>query len=170
LGIDVYGHVGINRSEEEFIEIREGYNASISDNFRRKQKEGDLIFVKTQFANPSVPFDKEFELDLGNLKPQVLLTPGHTPQNISVHVPSCRALFSGDTIVNGYVPNLSDGDVDAWHRWMDSLNRIEQLDIDVVIPGHGEVMRGSEITREISRTRQVLEEAIKCGAAPTQNE
>jgi len=169
LDIDIYGHEGIDRTDEQLSAVRDGYNDSVLDNFRRGLREGDLVFLRTRAANPNKRFREDFAMDLGGIKVQVLMTPGHTLENASVYVASLSTLYCGDTIVNGYVPNLGGGSIDEWHLWLKSLDKIEQLAPDTIVPGHGEVMRGAEVKREIDRTRTILEEAIKRGAAPTES-
>ena len=168
LEIDIYGHEGIGRNEDQLNAVKDGYNDSVLDTFRRKHHEGDLVFHRTKLVNPNIRFREDFVLDLGGIEVQVLMTPGHTLQNASVYVPSLRTLYCGDTIVNGYVPNLAEGCVDDWHKWLQSLDKIDQLAPDTVVPGHGEVISGSDIKNEIGRTRAVLAEAIQSGMAPTE--
>lgn len=170
LGIDIYGHVGIDRSDEILNEVKDGYNATIPEPYRREQREGDLVFLHTSYVNPNKRFQDNFVLDLGGIEVRVLLTPGHTRENVSVLVPSERTLYCGDLVVNRFVPNLEAGDVADWQTWLQSLNRVAQLSPKVVVPGHGEIMRGTEVERELTRIRGILETAIELGSAPTATE
>ena len=86
-------------------------------------------------------------MDLGDCEIEILLTPGHTPSNISVYVPSDGVLFCGDCLVNGYLPNLDAGSVDDWRIWLNSLDRIAALAPRIVVPGHGPVATGDEVPR-----------------------
>lgn len=170
LGIDIYGHDGIDRDDDQLKAVKESYNAAVPDSFRRRHREGDVVFINTRFANPNKRFRDDFKMDLGGIEVRVLMTPGHTPENASIYVPSAATLYCGDAIVNGYVPNLTDGGIDEWHTWLRSLDKIEQLALDVVVPGHGELLRGTEIKNEIGRTRVILDQAIESGIAPTEAE
>ncbi|MHC4558235.1 MAG: MBL fold metallo-hydrolase [Planctomycetota bacterium] len=168
LDIDIYGHDRIDRNDDQLNAVKDSYNASVLDAFRRRCREGDLVFHQTKLANPNIRFREDFVLDLGGIEVQVLMTPGHTLENASVYVPPFRTLYCGDTIVNGYVPNLAEGCVDDWQKWLQSLDKIDQLALDIVVPGHGEVIRGSDIKSEVGRTRAVLAEAIQRGTVPTE--
>jgi glyoxylase-like metal-dependent hydrolase (beta-lactamase superfamily II) len=168
LGIDVYGHFGIERNDDELEAVKESYNSTVADAYRRRHHEGDLVFLKTRFSNPNRRFREDFTLDLGGLSVQILLTPGHTPENASVYVPSDRILYCGDLMVNGYVPHLAEGCAADWREWLESLDKIEKLALDVVVPGHGEIIRGTDIQSEAVRTRDILKDAIKSGVAPTE--
>ena len=64
-------------------------------------------------------------------------TPGHTPGQLAVHVPEERVVFTGDTIFSGVQTWLMTSNVD---QWLEALERIRQLDVDHVVPGHGPVV------------------------------
>ena len=159
-GIDVFGHPGIERTEEEFRREIDEFNAAIPDEARRARGEASAFYEGTALANPNRAISEEMVLELGDVNAQVLHTPGHTPTNISVFVPGERVLFCGDCLVNGYLPNLKAGSVVDWWQWLGSLDRIAGLEPEVVVPGHGHVVRGAEVKPLIRRVRTVIEEAI----------
>lgn len=67
---------------------------------------------------------------------ELIHTPGHTPGQIAVHVPEERVVFTGDTIFSDCQTWLMTSDIDQWLR---ALDRIGELDVDIVVPGHGAV-------------------------------
>jgi glyoxylase-like metal-dependent hydrolase (beta-lactamase superfamily II) len=160
-GIDIYGHFQIHRQAKDLAVTISEFNETIPDMIRRKRGEGSILFQGSQVANPNQPIQAETEMDLGGLKVQILLTPGHTPTNISVFVPADGVLFTGDCVVNDYLPNLAEGSKNDWQRWQTSLERIRQLKPEVIIPGHGAVILKNEITNKISTIIDILEQAIK---------
>ena len=48
-------------------------------------------------------------LDLEGVTAQLLLDPGHTTENLAVWIAADRELYSGDTVVSNYRPNLTTG-------------------------------------------------------------
>lgn len=103
--------------------------------------EGEAIFPDeaTYFAHcnkPSVTFDGNLTLRVGQHTFELLHTPGHTPGQIAVYMPEERVAFVGDTVFN---------QCQTWHygsdikTWIESLDRLKKLDVDVIIPGHGPV-------------------------------
>jgi glyoxylase-like metal-dependent hydrolase (beta-lactamase superfamily II) len=106
-------------------------------------------------------------MDLGNCQIEILLTPGHTPSNISVYVPSDGVLFCGDCLVNGYLPNLDAGSVADWYIWLKSLDRVAALAPRIVVPGHGPVATGDDVFSLIESVREVLQQSIEAGRSPT---
>jgi glyoxylase-like metal-dependent hydrolase (beta-lactamase superfamily II) len=166
-GIDVYGHASIHRTNDAFhTEIAE-FNAEISNPVRRSRHESEIFYYGTRLANPNCPIAEDTRMDLGGCEVEILLTPGHTPSNISVFVPSDRALFCGDCLVNGYLPNLDAGSPADWTIWLTSLDRLAALAPLIVVPGHGPVAVGEEVPLLIKNVREVLQNAIQAGRSPT---
>jgi glyoxylase-like metal-dependent hydrolase (beta-lactamase superfamily II) len=166
-GIDVYGHAGIQRTEDEFrAEISE-FNAEISNPARRLRHESEIFFHETRLANPNCAITGDARMNLGSCEVEILLTPGHTPSNISVYVPSDRVLFTGDCLVNGYLPNLDAGSVADWRIWLKSLDRVIALAPKFIVPGHGPVAAGDQVPRLIERVREVLQQSIAAERSPT---
>ena len=166
-GIDVYGHASIQRTDDEFrAEISE-FNGEISNPARRLRHEAEVFYDETRLANPNHPVSEDSRMDLGNCPIEILLTPGHTPSNISVYVPADQVLYCGDCLVNGYLPNLDAGSVDDWHTWMESLERVAALAPRIVVPGHGPVATGEQVPELIESVREVLRQAIAAGRSPT---
>jgi cyclase len=162
-GIDVYGHSSIRRTDEELAADIAEYCASVPDVGRRADEEGRIPFAGTRIANPNRPIDLGMDLDLGGVRAAILLVPGHTPANLAVWVASEGALYTGDTIVSDYRPNLASGGPDDWRLWLAALDRLEALKPEVVVPGHGRILRGSEIGSEIARLRHCLNAALAGG-------
>jgi glyoxylase-like metal-dependent hydrolase (beta-lactamase superfamily II) len=74
--------------------------------------------------------------DLGDW--QVIETPGHAPSHLCLYQPARRLLISGDHLLGrvalyfdaGYTP-------DPVQEFLDSLDKVEQLDARLVLAGHG---------------------------------
>ncbi len=73
---------------------------------------------------------------------RVIHTPGHTPGNTALHAPHVSALFAGDTlstlaVTSGRVgPQVAAFSADP-DEALASLSRIEDIEADWVLPGHG---------------------------------
>lgn len=160
--IKIYGHRLIDRNESDLEYMIQYFNNCIEDIDRKKHQEARILFNKTKIKNPDIPLDADIKIDLGFSSVRVLLTPGHTDTNISVYVPDENVLFSGDCIINKFIPNLEEGSVYDWKLWLESLNKIRNLDIEKIIPGHGQVIENrAEIDREISRIELFLLQAFE---------
>jgi glyoxylase-like metal-dependent hydrolase (beta-lactamase superfamily II) len=162
MGIDVSGHASINRKPEDLEADIEEMNTAVPDPFRRGRREAAQFFKDTSVANPNRFIDCDTDMDLGACSVRILLTPGHTASNLSVFVPSDGVLFSGDCVVADYFPNLGDP-VSDWRIWLDSLDRIEALRPEILVPGHGDVQAGSQVRAAIARMRVILKKSMEKG-------
>jgi glyoxylase-like metal-dependent hydrolase (beta-lactamase superfamily II) len=160
-GVEIWGHPGIQRSAEEFhSEIRE-FNDGIADPVRRARNEANIFFAGTRLKMPDRAVSADTGFDLGDCPVTIIMTPGHTPTNLSVWVAKERVLICGDCLANGYLPNLDGGTVAGWEAWLRSLDRVEGLEPRIVVPGHGAVMAGESIRLMIDHHRQVIIESIR---------
>jgi len=86
---------------------------------------------------PNMVFEKNMELYVGEYHLQLVhLGRGHTDGDVVVHLAEMKAVIAGDLIFNGQFPYMGDGYVD---EWIDALQYMEDEDIELVIPGHGDV-------------------------------
>ncbi|MFP3882490.1 MAG: MBL fold metallo-hydrolase [Actinomycetota bacterium] len=83
-----------------------------------------------------IVFEGDVTLHLGDRTFELIHTPGHTPGQIAVHVPEERVVFTGDTIFSDCQTWLMTSDIE---QWLKALDRIGELDVDTVVPGHGPV-------------------------------
>jgi glyoxylase-like metal-dependent hydrolase (beta-lactamase superfamily II) len=162
-GMDIYGHPGPRRTDQDLQAEIQAYNACIPDRARRERREGEIAFEKTVIVNSNVPVRKDHVLDLGTITATILMTPGHTPYNLSVFVPDEGILYCGDCIVSRYAPNLECGSVGDWIAWLASLDAIDSLKPEMIVPGHGPELTGAAMDSETGRIRAVLRKAIRTG-------
>jgi glyoxylase-like metal-dependent hydrolase (beta-lactamase superfamily II) len=79
--------------------------------------------------------------------PRVILMPGHTPGSAALHVPARGCLFIGDAIATVAVTNGATGPMVAPFtadpvEAVASLARLDGLDAQWVLPGHGQPWTG----------------------------
>lgn len=79
-------------------------------------------------------------LHVGDHTFDLLHVPGHTAGQLAVHVPQERVVFAADTVFSHCQTWLMVSDVD---QWLAALDRIAELDVDKIIPGHGPVVSKS---------------------------
>lgn len=84
---------------------------------------------------------------------EVIYTPGHTPGHIAFYWPERKALFTGDTFVTWPLvcPGWSNSTLNEKQSW-ESLEKLARLDVEIVAPGHGDVLRrgGGAVIRELA--------------------
>ncbi len=166
-GIEIWGHHALARTAAEFQSEIAEFNDAIPNPKRRAAGEAAAFFHATQLTNPDHAIDQDTRFDLGNCTVEILLTPGHTPTNISAWVPSDGVLYTGDCLIAEYIPNLDAGTAVDWQTWLTSIDRLEALQPAAVVMGHGPVAHGTQVGAVIERVRSVLREAIANGHSPT---
>jgi glyoxylase-like metal-dependent hydrolase (beta-lactamase superfamily II)/predicted DCC family thiol-disulfide oxidoreductase YuxK len=64
-------------------------------------------------------------------------TPGHCHDHICLYDPKEKILFAGDSFMGAYF-SAPNPDVDS-HAWIDTLRRLLELDIEILVEGHGHI-------------------------------
>lgn len=103
----------------------------------------------SRLASPSFPIPEpdillqEGELDIGTVRFQVISTPGHSPGSLCLYWPERKVLFSGDV---AFDQGIGRSDLPGGNGKLlkESLRRIAQLDVEYLLPGHGNVIAGRE--------------------------
>lgn len=123
----------------------------------REQRSGDpetgidAIKVPDRELLPGV----EVETDLGAW--QVYETPGHAPSHVVLHQPERKLLVTGDHLLGRTVLFFDHGhSPDPVGEFLASLERVEPLEVDLCLPGHGRPFRDPEAKIAEAR-RQVAE-------------
>jgi cyclase len=84
---------------------------------------------------PNVVFDDKLVLDDGTQRIEFLyLGHAHTAGDAVAYLPKHKVLCTGDACVNGAYNFLGHSDTASWIR---VLERMQQLDVKLVCPGHG---------------------------------
>jgi hydroxyacylglutathione hydrolase len=89
-------------------------------------------------------FLQEGELIVEDLSFQVISTPGHSPGSICLYWPEHKALFTGDLIFSQGVGRI---DLPGGNGTLlkESITQIACLDIEFMLSGHGEVIKGKKV-------------------------
>ncbi|EST30656.1 hypothetical protein M878_18230 [Streptomyces roseochromogenus subsp. oscitans DS 12.976] len=77
-------------------------------------------------------------LAVGGRTLTVLHLPGHTPGCIALYEERTGALYTGDVLYDGeLIDDLPESDPPAYRRSLARLERLVDLGVRVVLPGHG---------------------------------
>jgi glyoxylase-like metal-dependent hydrolase (beta-lactamase superfamily II) len=84
---------------------------------------------------PTTLIDGDTTLDLDGVEAQLLsVGPAHTPGDVVLHLPADGIVFTGDILFHRCTPLGWEG---TFANWIAALERIEALEPEVVVPGHG---------------------------------
>jgi glyoxylase-like metal-dependent hydrolase (beta-lactamase superfamily II) len=108
--------------------------------------------VKTSFGVRLNEIAPDFFIDNGNLSVSdleftVFHTPGHSPGSICLYWNRHRVLFTGDLV---FKEGIGRTDLPGGNgkQIKNSIKNIASLDIEQVLPGHGEVVSGRDNVRK----------------------
>jgi len=93
----------------------------------------------TVLTPPTETFDEVLDLGRAQL---ITYGGGHTESDAFLWIPEVATLLAADLVVIDTHAWVGDGDVKSWRR---ILARLDELDAETVIPGHGPVGTGDDI-------------------------
>ena len=122
---------------------------------------------------PDMTIEHDVTLHLDGFSIELLvLGPAHTTHDIAVWLPEQKVLFTGDLTFAGGHPIILEGSVAGFKA---ALQRMRELGPEALLPGHGPVRRGAEITRMldeheayIDHIAEVATESYAAGLTPLQ--
>ncbi len=111
---------------------------------------GRLLFEMMGQPLPRFRIDfylKEGTLHLAGNRFDIIHTPGHSPGSLSIYWPERKALFTGDVVFCGGVGRTDFPEGNS-KELMASIERLSQLETDILLPGHGEIILGRKAVIE----------------------
>jgi glyoxylase-like metal-dependent hydrolase (beta-lactamase superfamily II) len=124
---------------------------------------GRFDFNGIPLAPPTETFTDRLELSVGERKVELIeVGPAHTAGDVVVHVPDVRVVFTGDILFEGMHPLVWAGPISGWIR---ACERIRELDPEIVVPGHGPVVKLDAVMRQEEYLRSLHAEAERRFAA-----
>src|SRR5438309_10199622 len=121
---------------------------------------GRKDIAQSSLKIPSVVFDDKLVLDDGKQRVEFLfLGHAHTPGDAFAYLPKHKILCTGDACVNGAFNFMGHSDSASWIR---ALERAQQLDVKMVLPGHGPIA-GKELLEQQKRYFVELRRQVKQG-------
>lgn len=104
------------------------------------------LLESVELIVPDVTFESKAEINLGGLVVELLHfgKPAHTNGDTLVYLPEAKILFAGGLVPTRFFPIMADAD-SSGRGWIESLEAIERLEIDIVVPGHGELTDPGQI-------------------------
>ncbi len=126
-------------------------------------KKSNAIYKGTKLVHPHLTFDAGiFSLRVGKKNLQLIPTPGHSVDGISILVEEDRVLFCGDAFMP--IPFFVDGDEE---ETISTIKRISKMGLENIVQGHGDIILRGEIetaARDNIAYITTLRKAVKSAA------
>lgn len=126
-----------------------------------KEVVGKMMFFHPGVSNQAVYSQINYNatvrdddiIRLGNRKLRIIGTPGHSINHICIYDIENKILFSGDHVLPKITPNIRVpiNEDDPLGEYLDSLEKVERLEVKYYFPGHGEIK--SDLKRRIGELR-----------------
>lgn len=119
----------------------------------QRAKEQSPEFAPVQLRLPTFTFTtNSVTLRMPGKTLEIIHTPGHTADCVSVLLHEERILFSGDTVMA--LPTITNGDPDQLKQ---SLEVIGAMQLENIVQGHGEIILRGEIRDTLRRQVHYLD-------------
>jgi cyclase len=164
----VQGYIGDLKEQLLTLESQ----AAHLDGVRKAAAESRIESLRSYFSEmsgfaptlPNITFDHEVTLHCGDVTVEVrYLGRGHTAGDAVALIPEDRVIVTGD-LVHGLEPLLLEAYPDEWPA---TLDRVSELEFDIIVPGHGPVQRGRttlNLFRDyLTELNQLVREGVSAG-------
>ncbi|MFC1464508.1 MAG: MBL fold metallo-hydrolase [Candidatus Brachytrichaceae bacterium NZ_4S206] len=119
----------------------------------QRAKEQSQEFTPVQLRLPTFTFTtNSVTLRMPGKTLEIIHTPGHTPDCVSVLLHEERILFSGDTVMA--LPTITNGDPEQLKK---SLETVGAMQLENIVQGHGEIILRGEIRDTLRRQVNYLD-------------
>ncbi|MBI2368719.1 MAG: MBL fold metallo-hydrolase [Deltaproteobacteria bacterium] len=108
-----------------------------------------------RYRPPSITFSDEMTLYLGRHTFRLIRMVGHTENEAVVHLPGEGVIFTTDNLFNNCMPFLHEC---LPGEWIQTLGRLERLEGEVLVPGHGEVTTKAALRPLAAFIQEVMDE------------
>src|SRR5215204_3306956 len=134
---------------KQILDAGKDANAKVLTDGERKEYQeaiAGIAPVQEEFKSvvdrsPNLTFDSEMRIDLGNREVRVMhLGRGNTAGDAIIFLPKEKILMTGDLVVHP-VPYMFGGYPKDFGA---TLRRLDQLNFETMIPGHGEILRSEK--------------------------
>lgn len=140
-----------------------GTAEDVRQRFKNQLPEAIPLLRDYQPKPPSITFSEHLTLYLGSHSFELIHLPGHTSGQTGVYIPQEKVMFTGDNFANGVRMSLAYAYPD---EWVASLKKILSMDVDWVVPGHGEICKKDQMGEFVTFLEKCIDrvqEAIRKG-------
>jgi cyclase len=121
------------------------------------------LMKRFKFRPPTITLTDGMTLYVGDHTFKLFNIPGHTPYQIAVFIPEEKVVFTSDDVFYRVQPWLQQA---VPFEWLESLKRLETLNANVLVPGHGDICDPTylpEMRHNIQAWIDTVADAIKKG-------
>ena len=110
------------------------------------------------YRPPTITLSERLTLYVGDHTFQLINHPGHTPYQVAVFIPEERVVFTSDNIFYKVQAFLHQA---LPYEWLESLKQLQELEADVLVPGHGSICDRSYIPEQSALIQAYIDGVTK---------
>lgn len=132
------------------------------ENIKKNSPDRAWLFEGLRIVLPTQTFDASYTIEDVN----VINTGGHSDCSSIVYIPQEKTLFAGDLVFAERFPWAGDPTSHP-DTWIKAFQKILDMDVETIIPGHGPVCDKDEIRIQIKwfkEARDIMAELISKGS------
>lgn len=109
------------------------------DHTESLERWAQLVDAPIRGAGHGAPFADDERIMMGSLEIRALLTPGHTADSVSFHLPEADVLITGDTVLGRGTTVVAhpDGSLGPYLASLDRLHAVAAVRPTALAPAHG---------------------------------
>ena len=97
----------------------------------------DTRYIATSLGDNLVKVEEGDTIETELWPLTVIHTPGHTEGGMTLHNPEHQLMFTGDTVFADGLYGNYIGEGGSIHQMVNSLTKLTQHNVDIIMPGHG---------------------------------
>ncbi|WP_445900309.1 MBL fold metallo-hydrolase [Desulfitobacterium sp. THU1] len=149
-----------NASRKTYVEMHRALGLGLDTLTTSNQ---DFVMNTLEFLDYQLLVEGD-EIVIGDYALTVVDTPGHSPGHICLYDKEKKLFISGDHILGDITPNISfwGYEIDSLGAYLDSLKKVHELDIELVLPAHRNLIHDCRqrieelIAHHQERTEEIL--------------
>jgi len=147
LGVERFPGVNVITHENYLTATKGKFKRFIIDQISEWEKKHGIVRNNVfQLPKPDITFKDNLTLMLGNLNLKLIYSPGHSEDQLVIYIPERNFLWAGDMLSDIEIPYI----MNSLYLYKNTLERIDSLKIEKLIPGHGNpAVTGEEIKNRI---------------------
>jgi hydroxyacylglutathione hydrolase len=155
LGPEYFPGVPVIQQQESLAVLAESgtrIEHQVTEWERQSDVQRDMPFL---IHEPDQTFADRLDLQLGDRTVELLHAPGHAPEQLVVYDRAEQTLWAADMLSDIEIPFV----MHSLKAYRQTLDRLAQLDVTSLVPGHGRPAEGqSEVRARFDTDRAYLEE------------
>ena len=130
--------------DEHIAQMKWFWKYGVSDEHLNEVVDSNVFKPSINVGEPDILLTGDEDVVLAGKSLRIRWTPGHTFGHICLYLEKQNILFAGDHLLYDISPNIGYGiwyDSNPLGDYLDSLDTVQNLDVDLVLPAHGAIFR-----------------------------